>query len=144
MKATGSAYDSLPPKRRLFVDAYLLDPNATKAAKVAGYSKPMQEGHRLLRIAEVQAALQERGQKAERKRIADADEVLEFFSTILRNDQVEPKDRLKAGELLAKRYGLLVEKQEVEHRGAGVLLLPPVVTPKEYQEALWREQKGGK
>jgi phage terminase small subunit len=140
----GGAYESLPPKRRLFVDAYLRTGNGSQSAREAGYAKPGEEAHRLLKNAQVQAALRERGAKAERKRIADADEVLEFFSTILRDDQVEPKDRLKAGELLAKRYGLLVEKQEVEHRGAGVLLLPPVVTPKEYQEALWREQKGGK
>jgi phage terminase small subunit len=142
MKATGGAYESLPPKRRLFVDAYLKTGNASEAARQAGYRrKPNVVGAELVANRSIQAALKERGAKAERKRIADADEVLEFFSTILRDDQVEPKDRLKAGELLAKRYGLLVEKQEVEHKGAGVLLLPSVVSPKEYEEALWGGRK---
>jgi phage terminase small subunit len=133
---------ALTPKQKAFVDFYLKTGNASEAARQAGYKgRPDQQGLENLRKPEIQAALKERGAKAERKRIADADEILEFFSTILRDDQVEPKDRLKAGELLAKRYGLLVEKQEVEHKGAGVLLLPSVVTPKEYEEALWGRKK---
>ncbi|MFB9991241.1 terminase small subunit [Deinococcus oregonensis] len=34
-----TALDALEPRQRLFVEAYLREPNATKAAKTAGYSK---------------------------------------------------------------------------------------------------------
>lgn len=68
--------DTLPKlqaKRQKFVDLYLgagkddgVPPwNATAAARAAGYAKPMQEGHRLLRNADIRAhidaALQESG-----------------------------------------------------------------------------------
>jgi phage terminase small subunit len=48
-------------RRQLFVAAYLgaARRNATEAARIAGYQKPGQEGHRLLKIAEVQQAVAE-------------------------------------------------------------------------------------
>lgn len=50
------ALERLPAKRRAFVLAYLDCLNKTEAASRAGYSKPGQEGHRLLKIAEVAEA----------------------------------------------------------------------------------------
>jgi phage terminase small subunit len=57
-----SAYDKLPDRQRLFVDAYVLSKNKTKAARVAGYAHDSagQEGHRLLKNAEIRAAVDER------------------------------------------------------------------------------------
>ncbi|MDB5358862.1 MAG: Terminase small subunit [Rhodospirillales bacterium] len=50
---------SLTPKQAKFVEAYLLDPNGTKAAIAAGYAPKSAavEASRLLRHANVQAAL---------------------------------------------------------------------------------------
>lgn len=50
-----------------------------------------------------------------RERVADADEVLEALTSILRReeaDQVKPGEVLRAAELLGKRYGLFGEKPE--------------------------------
>jgi phage terminase small subunit len=51
------ALEVLPAKRRLFVLAYLDCLNKTEAASRAGYAKAGQEGHRLLKIAEIAEAV---------------------------------------------------------------------------------------
>ena len=49
---------ALSHKRRAFVDYYLANGfNATKAAAAAGYAAPGQEGHRLLKNAEIRAEI---------------------------------------------------------------------------------------
>lgn len=52
----------LTDKQELFVLYYLQDPNATKAAKKAGYSEDTaySQGQRLLKNAEIKAAIEER------------------------------------------------------------------------------------
>lgn len=47
------ALERLPAKRRVFVQAYIDCLNASEAARRAKYSKPAEEGYRLLRIAQV-------------------------------------------------------------------------------------------
>ena len=58
-KSQLAATPQLPPKRARFVDEYLVDLNATRAATRAGYSKKSaaSQGERLLRNAQVQAAV---------------------------------------------------------------------------------------
>lgn len=58
---------ALPKKQLLFVNEYLIDKNATRAAKAAGYSarSAHTEGHRLLKKAEI-AALVEKGLEEQR------------------------------------------------------------------------------
>jgi phage terminase small subunit len=65
---------TLSNKQRAFVEHYLMCWNATEAAKRAGYSEKTAyaQGHRLLKNAEVQAALAERIEGLK----AGADEVL--------------------------------------------------------------------
>ena len=52
----------MSPKRKKFIDEYLIDLNATAAAKRAGFSPraASTEGFRLLKNAEIQAALRQR------------------------------------------------------------------------------------
>ncbi len=69
---------SLTPKQARFVEEYLLDLNATAAAKRAGYSErtAKQQGQRLLTNVDVQAAVTE-AQKARSERTnTEADEVV--------------------------------------------------------------------
>lgn len=50
-----------------------------------------------------------------RSRVADADEVLEALTSILRREEeetVKPSEVLRAAELLGKRYGLFGERAE--------------------------------
>jgi hypothetical protein len=73
---------SLTGKQRLFVEFYVgqANSNATKAARLAGYAVPMQEGYRLLRNADIQSAIKERWKEA----IMSADEALARVSAMAR------------------------------------------------------------
>lgn len=67
-----SAYESLSPKRRRFVDEYLVDLNATQAAIRAGYSQKTarSQGQRLLTNVDVAAAISEgRNRLSERTQV---------------------------------------------------------------------------
>lgn len=68
------ALEDLTGKQRMFVEYYLAQGNwnATKAAQMAGYAVPRQEGSRLLSNADIQAAIRERVAQA----AMAADEVL--------------------------------------------------------------------
>lgn len=121
----------LNDKQKLFYKEYLIDSNATQAAIRAGYSKKTaySQGQRLLKHVEGQKYLQELMAEKESKLIADQDEVLKYLTSVLRGeshasvlarngigaDEViekppDEKERLKAAELLGKRYGLYTDK----------------------------------
>lgn len=127
----------LTAKQQRFCDEYLIDLNATQAAIRAGYSKKTaaQTAARLLTNVKIQEYIENRMAEKEKELIADQDEVLKYLTSVLRGQSVsteiviegtgdgcseartiekEPseKDRLKAAELLGKRYGLYTEKVE--------------------------------
>ena len=131
---------ALTEKQKIFADEYLLDLNATRAYKLAYPSckkdaTAAAAGARLLRNVKVSAYIDEQLEKLHSERVADAQEVMEHLSAVLRGEidedvvviegvgdgcsearivrkQVSGRDRLKAAELLGKRYGLYTEKVE--------------------------------
>lgn len=123
-----SAYDDLTPKQRAWVDAYLKTGNATEAARQAGYvgndNTLGAVGGENLRKPTIQAALKERGETANRAKIADANEVLELLTGVARDEGAHPVARVRSLELLGKRYALWIEKHQVEHSG-GIAVVPP-------------------
>lgn len=129
-------------KQKIFADEYLIDLNATRAYKAA-YSRVKKDnvaatnGGRMLRNAEVKKYIDEQLEKMHNEKTADAQEVLEYLTAVLRGESsaeeivVEgcgdgcseakimekgpsEKERLKAAELLGKRFGLYTEKVEVK------------------------------
>jgi phage terminase small subunit len=73
---------ALTAKQQLFVDHYLDCLNATEAARRVGYARPMQEGHRLLRIADIASAVKDgMAQKA-----MPSDEVMTRLTAIAKSD----------------------------------------------------------
>ena len=113
----------LNQKQRLFVEAYLADPNATKAAIKAGYSRKTaySQGHDLLKKPEIQKALEKRVEKA----VITADEVLHGIRDIALSGDRE-SDRLRAYELLGKHLALFTERQDVSLSGeVGTRLILP-------------------
>lgn len=127
----------LTAKQQRFCDEYLIDLNATQAAIRAGYSKKTaaQTAARLLTNVKIQEYIENRMAEKEKELIADQDEVLKYLTSVLRGQsksteivieglgdgstkarkmEKEPseKDKLKAAELLGKRYGLYTEKVE--------------------------------
>jgi phage terminase small subunit len=122
-------------KMRRFCDEYLIDLNATQAAIRAGYSQrtAYSIGVENLKKPEIKEYIQKRMAEKEAKLIADQDEVLKYLTSVMRGESQssvlardetgaeeviekppDEKERLKAAELLGKRYGLYTDKVEAD------------------------------
>lgn len=112
----------LKPKELKFAEEWLKTTNATQSAIKAGYSErtAYSAGNRLLKKVEVKQYIDERLTEMQESSIADTNEVMQFLSSTMRGDipdqfGLDPalNDRLKAAELLGKRYKLFTDKQEI-------------------------------
>jgi phage terminase small subunit len=115
------AKEGLTPKQAAFVMEYLKDLNATQAAIRAGYSKKTasSQGERLLRNAEVQAAVTKGREKLAAKAEVTAERVLNgLLAEATADDGPMCKGaRVKAWELLGKHLGLMTDRSKVEVSG---------------------------
>jgi phage terminase small subunit len=75
-----AAYDKLTRKQRAFVDHYIATGNATKAARLAGYKHPRQQGSENLSKPDIRSSIDARLAPSERSRKMSADEVVERLS----------------------------------------------------------------
>lgn len=126
-------------KQKRFCDEYLIDCNATQAAIRAGYSKKTAYsiGQENLNKPEIKAYIDEQLNEIHNKSIADAAEVMKYLTSVLRgkslaeivvvegdgdgcssarriNKAPDERERLKAAELLGKRYSLFKDNMTVE------------------------------
>ena len=128
----------LTDKQRKFCDEYLIDLNATRAYKAA-YPHVKSEGaaracaSKLLTKANIKTYLD----KISSEKTADAKEVMEYLTSVMRGESQaeivviegtgdgcsdarrmskapDEKERLKAAELLGRRYGLFKENVNLE------------------------------
>lgn len=129
----------LTARRMRFCDEYLIDLNATQAAIRAGYSQKTAQviSAELMADPRIKQFIADRMAEKESELIADQNEVLKYLTSVMRGDtqseivvvegtgdgcsearamQKAPdeKERLKAAELLGKRYGLYTEKVETD------------------------------
>lgn len=127
----------LTEKQRRFVDYYVETGNASEAARRAGYAEKAayRTGSENLRKPQVKAAIDARLKEFEDKRIAKADEVMQFLTSTLRGEvkeehvvvegtgegrsdariikvQVSARDRLDAAKSLLKRYPMQLDAKE--------------------------------
>lgn len=128
-------------KQIRFCDEYLIDLNATQAAIRAGYSEKTAKaiGCELLTKPDIQTYIQEQLDSIHNKKTADALEVIEYLTSVMRGEHTEQalqlvgdgvqiicninvsaKDRLKAAELIGKRYGLFTDRMDLN-------TTPPIV-----------------
>ena len=130
---------NLTLKQKAFVDYYIELGNATEAAIKAGYSKKTARviGQENLTKPAIKEYVTQRMLKLEDERVAKAEEVLQYLTRVIRGEETEQvvvtenigdfmsearivnkelsaKDKIKAAELLGKRYRLFTEKVEVE------------------------------
>lgn len=117
----------LTPKQRRFVQEYLICLNATEAAKRAGYSENVASviGFENLKKPKIKQLIDETLESIATEKVASITEILEFLTSVMRGEHTEQtlrlvgegvqdisdidvsaKERLKAAELLGKRYGL--------------------------------------
>ena len=116
----------LTPRQQRFIDEYMLDFNATAAAKRAGYSSASahQRGYELIHNPEVAAVIKERG-------ASDA-EVLGitrgWIMTGMRDTYEQAKAEGKEGaairalEIMAKLRGDMIERTETHVRAIHVVI----------------------
>ena len=121
-------------KQKRFADEYIISGNASQAAIAAGYSKKYaaQNTDKLLKNTKVKSYIAERMAELDSKKIAKQEEVLAYLTSIMRGEQqektlvgegmgeqriadidVSAKDRIKAAELIGKRYSMWTEKVDV-------------------------------
>lgn len=102
-------------KQKRFADEYLVDRNGTRAYK-AVYQSVKNEAvasscaYKLLRNADIKRYIDEQTEQLHNERTADAAEVMEFLTEVMRDEGEGSVSRLKAAELLGKRYGMFTEK----------------------------------
>ena len=126
-------------KQQRFCDEYLIDCNATQAAIRAGYSEKGASvtASKLLANTNVKSYIAEQMQKKQDKNVADANEVIRYLTSVLRGESKseivvveavgdgstearridkapDEKERLKAAELLGKRYSIFTEKVNMD------------------------------
>ena len=107
--------EGLTRKQKKFCHEYLVDLNATEAAIRAGYSKKTArvigcENLTKPHIAEYIAKLLD---KSDSENIATLDETLEFFTTVMRDNEADIRVRLKAAEDHMKYHGTKVDKEKI-------------------------------
>lgn len=146
--------DTLNDRQKRFCDEYLVDSDATKAALRAGYSpktarnacKWLNEGNPQKPSGkfnpEMRAYIDDRLAQLHSEKTADAQEVLEYLTSVMRGKHkeqtlvlcgdgmqeiedidVSARDRLKAAELIGKRYGILPMKATPSPLGKDRFLL---------------------
>lgn len=132
----------LTAKQQRFVDEYLIDLNATQAAIRAGYSKQTARkiAQENLTKLDIKNRIEERMAEKEKELIADQNEVLKYLTSVMRGrsrasvvvvenigdymsqaremeKSPDEKERLKAAELLGKRYGLFDKRDQAVKTG---------------------------
>lgn len=114
-------------KQRRFAEYYASNPNATEAAKAAGYSErtAYSQGQRLLKKVEVRNHIEELQNMLASERIASVEEVKQVWTELLRSPNEKAKDRIKAGELLVKTSGALMPQTSEESGEDDVIIVVP-------------------
>ena len=119
-------------KHILFCLEYLKDFNGTRAYRVvyergAPLKNPRASAGKLLARGDVKNYLAERINKAERECIAQSDEVMAYFTSVMRGEiEMSDRERNKAAELLAKRFGLLEDRRFEDSDSGGVTIVDDV------------------
>ena len=126
----------LNEKQKAFCDFYIESLNATESYRKAydcSYNTARTNGARLLTNANIKKYIDDIMQSKDESRIASQDEILQILTDIARGITEEEvvsftpmggelrttrkptiKDRMKASELLGKRYRLFVDKVEAD------------------------------
>lgn len=125
----------MTPRQQKFCDEYLISGNATDAAIKAGYSPKTaySMGNENLNKPELKAYIETELDKIHSAKISDAEEVMKYLTAVMRGEHTEEipllcgdgcqeltqkevgaKERLKAAELIGKRYGLFTDKVGLE------------------------------
>lgn len=126
---------SLTLKQKQFADEYIRTGNAYQSAINVGYSEKYAKArsHKMLENVGINQYIDDNLEVIQKESIAEADEIMRYLTRVLRGEEKEEilvyvgdgmqeiqtikpsaKDRIKAAELLGKRYRMWTDKHEVE------------------------------
>lgn len=130
-------------KQQRFADEYIISGNATEAAIKAGYSKKTARsiGQENLTKPDIKKYIDEKMERLKSDKVADQQEILEFLTSVVRGEKTEQtligegmgeqritdieiaaNQRIKAAELLGKRYSMWTDKVEQTNRNIEVVV----------------------
>ncbi|MEX3459599.1 terminase small subunit [Staphylococcus hominis] len=122
-------------KQKQFADEYIRTGNAYQSAINVGYSEKYAKArsHKMLENVGINQYIDDNLEIIQKESIAEADEIMRYLTRVLRAEEKEEilvyvddgmqeiqtiqpsaKDRIKAAELLGKRYRMWTDKHEVE------------------------------
>lgn len=126
---------SLTLKQKQFADEYIRTGNAYQSAINVGYSEKYAKArsHKMLENVGINQYIDDNLEIIQKESIAEADEIMRYLTRVLRAEEKEEilvyvgegmqeiqtiqpsaKDRIKAAELLGKRYRMWTDKHEIE------------------------------
>lgn len=107
---------SLTLKQKRFADFYIECGNASEAARLAGYSEKSAGsiGNENLQKQEIRDYIDERLLQLQGEMIADQREILTTLTGLMRSSERD-SDRLKAAELLMKKYNMFTLQEEIDN-----------------------------
>ncbi len=107
----------LTVRQKRFIEAY--NGNASEAARQAGYSPKWadRQAHELMeKNGEIAAAIRQREKERTDALIATREERQRFWTSIMRDEDVDLRDRLRAAELLGRSEGDFIERVSLDAR----------------------------
>ena len=133
-------------KQRLFADEYLKDLNGTRAYKtiyttINNDNVAAVRANTLLKQKDISDYISKRLEEIHNENTADIQEVMEYLTSVLRGESAsavlmmsgngmqkvtekppDEKERLKAAELLGKRFGMFKDNVDVTSNGKTVIV----------------------
>lgn len=133
-------------KQRLFADEYLKDLNGTRAYKtiyttIKNDNVAAVRANTLLKQKDISDYISKRLEEIHNENTADIQEVMEYLTSVLRGESAsavlmmsgngmqkvtekppDEKERLKAAELLGKRFGMFKDNVDVTSNGQTVIV----------------------
>lgn len=133
-------------KQRLFADEYLKDLNGTRAYKtiyttIKNDNVAAVRANTLLKQKDISEYISKRLEEIHNENTADIQEVMEYLTSVLRGESAssvlmmsgngmqkvtekppDEKERLKAAELLGKRFGMFKDNVDITSNGKTVIV----------------------
>lgn len=133
-------------KQRLFADEYLKDLNGTRAYKtiyttIKNDNVAAVRANTLLKQRDISDYISKRLEEIHNENTADIQEVMEYLTSVLRGESAsavlmmsgngmqkvtekppDEKERLKAAELLGKRFGMFKDNVDITSNGKTVIV----------------------
>ena len=133
-------------KQRLFADEYLKDLNGTRAYKtiyttIKNDNVAAVRANTLLKQKDISDYISKRLEEIHNENTADIQEVMEYLTSVLRGESAsavlmmsgngmqkvtekppDEKERLKAAELLGKRFGMFEDNVDITSNGKTVIV----------------------